>query len=123
MEGVRLDKWLWAARFFKTRALAIAAIESGKVHVDGTRAKPAKEMRLGLTLSIRRGNETLEVLVMGISAQRRGAPEAALLYEETPVSQQKRAEIALSQPVGIRARGEGRPTKRQRRQIHQFLRN
>jgi ribosome-associated heat shock protein Hsp15 len=123
VEGVRLDKWLWAARFFKTRALAIAAIESGKVHVDGTRAKPAKEMRLGLTLSIRRGNETLEVLVMGISAQRRGAPEAALLYEETPVSQQKRAEIALSQPVGIRARGEGRPTKRQRRQIHQFLRN
>lgn len=116
-----MDKWLWAARFFKTRALAIAAIESGKVNVDGTRAKPAKEMHLGQVLSIRRGDETLEVLVTGISAQRRGAPEAALLYEETPASQQKRAERALSQPIGIRERGEGRPTKRQRRQMVRFL--
>ena len=123
MEGIRLDKWLWAARFFKTRALAIAAIESGKVHVDGARAKPAKEMRLETILNIRRGDETLEVVVKGISAQRRGAPEAALLYEETLASQQKRAETALSKPMGIRERGEGRPTKRQRRQIHQFLGN
>ncbi|MFM9912080.1 MAG: RNA-binding S4 domain-containing protein [Methylophilaceae bacterium] len=120
-DKVRLDKWLWAARFFKTRALAIAAIESGKVHVDGVRAKPAKEMRLGLLLRVRRGDEMLEVLVTGISAQRRGAPEAALLYEETPASQQKRAEMALSQPMGVRERGEGRPTKRQRRHIIRFL--
>ncbi|MCE9633868.1 MAG: RNA-binding protein [Methylophilales bacterium] len=123
MEGVRLDKWLWAARFFKTRALAIAAIESGKVHVDGARAKPAKEMHLEAILNIRRGDETLEVVVKGISTQRRGAPEAALLYEETLASQQKRSEMALSKPMGIRERGEGRPTKRQRRQIHQFLGN
>lgn len=120
-DKIRLDKWLWAARFFKTRALAIAAIDSGKVQVDAARAKPAKEMRLAAVLNIRRGNEALEVVVTGISAQRRGAPEAALLYEETLVSQQKRAEMALSKPMGIRDRGEGRPTKRQRRQIQQFL--
>jgi len=80
-------------------------------------------MRLETILNIRRGDETLEVVVKGISAQRRGAPEAALLYEETLASQQKRAETALSKPMGIRERGEGRPTKRQRRQIHQFLGN
>ena len=122
-DKVRLDKWLWAARFFKTRSIAIAAIESGKVHVDGARAKPAKEIRTGATLMVRRGEEPLEVVVKAISAVRRGALEAALLYEETPASQAKRAELALCSKAqfGIRERGEGRPTKRQRRQIKQFL--
>ncbi len=122
-EKVRLDKWLWAARFFKTRSLASDAIDGGKVHYDGFRAKPSKEVRVGATLRITRGDEVWEVVVRALSMQRRGAPEAALLYEETAESQQKRAAAADLRQVdfGIRDRGEGRPTKRQRRQIKQFF--
>jgi ribosome-associated heat shock protein Hsp15 len=122
-EKVRLDKWLWAARFFKTRSLASDAIDGGKVHYDGFRAKPSKEVRLGAILRITRGNEVWEVVVRALSMQRRGAPEAALLYEETAESQKKRAVAADLRQVdfGIRDRGEGRPTKRQRRQIKQFF--
>jgi len=122
-EKVRLDKWLWAARFFKTRSLASDAIDGGKVHYDGFRAKPSKEVRLGATLRITRGDEVWEVVVRALSMQRRGAPEAALLYEETAESQKKRAAAADLRQVdfGIRDRGEGRPTKRQRRQIKQFF--
>ncbi|HQR60624.1 MAG TPA: RNA-binding S4 domain-containing protein, partial [Methylophilaceae bacterium] len=73
-QKVRLDKWLWAARFFKTRSLAADAVDSGKVHVDGDRAKPAKEVRLGAVMRIRRGSEEMEVEVRGLSMQRKGAP-------------------------------------------------
>ncbi len=122
-EKVRLDKWLWAARFFKTRSLASDAIDGGKVHYDGFRAKPSKEVRVGATLRITRGDEVWEVVVRALSMQRRGAPEAALLYEETAESQKRRAAAADLRQVdfGIRDRGEGRPTKRQRRQIKQFF--
>lgn len=122
-EKIRLDKWLWAARFFKTRSLASDAIDGGKVHYDGFRAKSSKEVRLGARLRITRGHEVWEVVVRGLSMQRRGAPEAALLYEETPESEKQRTEAADLRQVdfGIRDRGEGRPTKRQRRQIKQFF--
>lgn len=119
----RLDKWLWAARFFKTRSLAAQAVEGGKVHVDGYRAKPSKELHLGMLLRITRGDEVMEVNVRALSLQRRGAPEAALLYEETAESLQQRNVAAELRKVdfGVRDRGEGRPTKRQRREINRLF--
>ncbi|HWU35909.1 MAG TPA: RNA-binding S4 domain-containing protein [Methylovorus sp.] len=118
----RLDKWLWAARFFKTRSLATDAIDSGKVHVDGDRAKPAKEVRIGQRIHIRRKELEMEVEVTGLSNQRRGAPEAALLYQETPESARKREDAAVTREAdhGKRERGAGRPTKRQLRDIKRF---
>ncbi|MFL9609784.1 RNA-binding S4 domain-containing protein [Methylobacillus sp. Pita2] len=118
----RLDKWLWAARFFKTRSLATDAIDTGKIHVDGDRVKPAKEVRLGQVIHIRRKELEMEVIVRGLSTQRRGAPEAALLYEETPESIAKRENLAVTreQEHAQRERGMGRPTKRQRRDIKKF---
>lgn len=118
----RLDKWLWAARFFKTRSLATDAVDTGKIHVDGDRVKPAKEVRLEQVIHIRRKELEMEVVVRGLSTQRRGAPEAALLYEETPESIAKRENLAVTreQEHAQRERGMGRPTKRQRRDIKKF---
>jgi ribosome-associated heat shock protein Hsp15 len=118
----RLDKWLWAARFFKTRSLAADAVESGKVRVDGDRAKPAKEVKIGMLLSIRNKDFEIECEVIGLSNIRRGAPEAALLYMETVVSQQKRenAKQTREADYALRPRGLGRPTKRQAREIKKF---
>ncbi len=89
-DKVRLDKWLWAARFFKTRALAKAAIEGGKVHCRGERCKPGKEPKVGEALVIRAGLDERTVVVRALSAVRRGAPEAQLLYEETADSLARR---------------------------------
>lgn len=121
----RLDKWLWAARFFKTRSLASDAIDGGKVHVDSDRAKPAKEVRVGMTIRIRRGPDEIEVVVRELSIQRKGAPEAALLYEETAESIAKRenAKLTREHEHGQRDRGMGRPTKRQLRDIRKFTGN
>lgn len=118
----RLDKWLWAARFFKTRNLAADAIDSGKVHVDGERVKVAKEVKLGAVIHIRRKELEIEVVVRGLSTQRKGAPEAALLYEETPESAARRQEAAITREAehARRERGAGRPTKRQLRDIRKF---
>lgn len=118
----RLDKWLWAARFFKTRNLAANAIDSGKVHVDGERVKVAKEVKLGAVIHIRRKELEIEVVVRGLSTQRKGAPEAALLYEETPESAARRQEAAITREAehARRERGAGRPTKRQLRDIRKF---
>ena len=118
----RLDKWLWAARFFKTRSLAADAIDSGKVHVDGERVKVAKEVRLGAVVHIRRKELEMEVVVRGLSTQRKGAPEAVLLYEETPESAARRQEAAVTREAehARRERGAGRPTKRQLRDIRKF---
>lgn len=118
----RLDKWLWAARFFKTRSLATEAIDGGKIHVDGERVKPAKEVKFGQLVQIRRKDFEIEVSVTGLSIQRKGAPEAALLYTETPASQAKRADAAITREAdhGKRERGAGRPTKRQLRDIRRF---
>ena len=118
----RLDKWLWAARFFKTRNLASEAIEGGKVHVEGDRVKPAKEVRLHAVIHIRTKDVEIEVSVTGLSSQRKGATEAALLYQETAASIAKREHLAVTkeQDHARRDRGLGRPTKRQQRDIKRF---
>ena len=118
----RLDKWLWAARFYKTRSLATDAIDGGKIHVDGDRVKPAKEVREGQVIQIRRKELDMEVVVKALSVTRRGAPEAALLYEETSESAAKRANEAVTKEAdhAKRERGAGRPTKRQLRDIKKF---
>jgi len=120
-ERVRLDKWLWAARFFKTRSLAVEAIEGGKVRVNDERAKPAKEVRLGMKLTIRTHVERT-VIVRRLSDVRRPAVEAVTLYEETPESViQRERETELRRLTPKRETGEGRPTKRDRRRITRFI--
>jgi len=120
-DKVRLDKWLWAARFYKTRALAKAAIESGKVHCRGERCKPGKEPRVGDEFQLRTGFDERTVVVKALSVVRRGAPEAQQLYEETPQSVAKREEAAQLRKAGsLGVTTDGRPTKKQRRQLHQF---
>ena len=118
----RLDKWLWAARFYKTRSLATDAIDGGKIHVDGDRVKPAKEVRVGHVIHIRRKDLDMEVVVKALSVKRGGAPEAALLYEETQESAAKRDNAAVTREAdhAKRERGAGRPTKRQLRDIKKF---
>ena len=118
----RLDKWLWAARFYKTRSLATDAIDGGKIHVDGDRVKPAKEVRIGQVIYIRRKEFDMEVVVKALSVTRKGAPEAALLFDETPESSAKRDNAAVTKEADYakRERGAGRPTKRQLRDIKKF---
>ena len=118
----RLDKWLWAARFFKTRSIAADAVDGGKVRVDGDRAKPAKEVKIGMLVNIRNKDVEIECEVIGLSNMRRGAPEATLLYAETDASKQKRdnAKITREADHAVRDRGFGRPTKRQMRDIKKF---
>lgn len=118
----RLDKWLWAARFFKTRSIATTAIETGKVHVDGDRVKPAKEVKVGQVIHIRNKDFDIEVDVLALSNLRKGAPEAALLYAETQASISKRenAKATGEGEHALRERGAGRPTKRQQRDIKRF---
>lgn len=120
-EKVRLDKWLWAARFYKTRALAKEAIEGGKVHCRGERCKPSKEVKVGDELVLRAGYDERIVVIEQLSAVRRGAPQAQLLYRETDESisaREKAAELRKAGALGIQT--DGRPTKKQRRQIHRF---
>lgn len=118
----RLDKWLWAARFFKTRNLAAAAIAGGKVQCDEERVKPARRIRPGARLHIRRGPMLWEVVVVALSNQRRPAKEAAQLYKETEESAARREEEAERRKHDLerRQRGLGRPTKRERRQLTRF---
>ena len=120
-EGVRVDKWLWAARFYRTRAKCKDALAGGKVHIDGKRAKPAKLLSVGDVLEIRQGYDLRTVTVLELSDQRRGAPEAARLYDESAESIEAR-ELAQAQrkAAGDIVRSEGRPTKRNRRQLHRF---
>lgn len=120
-DKVRLDKWLWAARFFKTRALAKAAIEGGKVHCRGERCKPGKEPKVGEELVIRAGFDERTVVVRALSAVRRGAPEAQLLYEETADSLARREQAAAMRKAGsLGVETEGKPTKKQRRALQRF---
>ena len=118
----RLDKWLWAARFFKTRSIAADAVDGGKVRVDGDRAKTAKEVKIGMLVNIRNKDFEIECEVTGLSNIRRGAPDAALLYAETAASIAKRENAKLTKfdETGVRERGLGRPTKRQQRDIKKF---
>ncbi|KRW61315.1 RNA-binding S4 domain-containing protein [Pseudomonas sp. TTU2014-080ASC] len=120
-DKVRLDKWLWAARFYKTRALAKAAIEGGKVHHRGERCKPGKEPKVGDEYVIRTGFDDRTVVVQALSVVRRGAPEAQLLYRETEESIRKREAAAEQRKAGaLGVQTDGRPTKKQRRQILNF---
>ena len=121
-DRLRLDKWLWAARFYKTRSLAKAAIEGGKVHLGGQRVKVSREIQVGDTLQIRQGWDEKVVDVLALSDQRRGAPEAQALYRETDDSVARREAAAAARKAagGMIDRPAGRPTKKQRRQIHRF---
>lgn len=116
--SIRLDKWLWAARFYKTRSLAKAMIEGGKVHYNGQRTKTSKIVEVGAMIKLRQGNEEKEVIVLGLSDQRRGAPEAQQLYRETEQSmsaREQRKVEALSMPYS-----EHRPNKKERRDLLKF---
>jgi len=123
IEGkLRVDKWLWAARFFKTRSLAKAAIEGGKVQISGQRIKVSREISVGEELRIRQGWDERDVIVEGLSDQRRGAPEAQRLYRETAQSIERRQQSAQARKLagGMIERPARRPDKRARRQIHRF---
>lgn len=113
----RLDRWLWAARFFKTRGLAAEAVAGGLVHLNGARTKPAKPARVGDRIEVQRGELVTTVVVRGVAEQRRPAPEAALLYEETPESALARAAHQERRREAAAGRFErlGRPTKQDRR--------
>lgn len=121
-ERLRIDKWLWAARFFKTRALATDAVEGGKVHLNDARVKPAKTLHIGDTLQIRTGQIEYTVIVRELSARRGPASEAVKLYEETEISRTRREALAAQlQAQSIPgAELKGRPTKRDRRLMHRF---
>lgn len=120
---VRVDKWLWAARFFKTRSLAKAAIEGGQVHCDGQRVKVSREVVPGMALTIRQGREHKTVVVLGLSEVRGPAPVAQQLYEETPDSVEARARLAEQRKAMNLAHPDHRPNKKERRQIHRFQNN
>lgn len=118
-ELIRIDKWLWAARFFKTRTLATAAVDSGKVRLNGERVKPSRNVKLGDTLDIDNGATEWQVVIAGLSDVRSAAPVAQTLYCETEASVMKREEEA-EQKKYFREPGagiKGRPTKRDRREL------
>lgn len=119
---VRIDKWLWAARFFKTRSLAKQALEGGKVHMDGQRVKASKDIGVGVTLLVRQGFDDKEVVVEALSEVRRSAADAALLYRETEASLARREANAAARKLAgaCRQAPPERPNKKQRRQIHRF---
>jgi ribosome-associated heat shock protein Hsp15 len=119
---VRIDKWLWAARFFKTRSLARDAIKGGKVQIDGHRVKPGRTLAVGDQLSIRRGEEQFQVTVTDLNDRRLSATLAQGKYVEDPASVVRREAAAAQRKLDQQAQAEsqGRPDKRQRRQIVRF---
>jgi ribosome-associated heat shock protein Hsp15 len=123
-ERARLDKWLWAARFYRTRSLAAQAIESGQVRVDGERVKPAHSVRAAMRVSVRKQALTWTIDVLDLAQRRGSATDAAALYRETAESAALRAKTSNAQKA---ARAEaatqptGRPTKRERRRLEDFL--
>jgi ribosome-associated heat shock protein Hsp15 len=122
VSSVRLDRWLWCARFFKTRALAAAAVDGGKVHVNGARAKRGKAVRTGDRLRVRVGPFEHALVVRAVAERRGSATEARRLYEETVESREAREQLAAQLRVApsLRYEGKGRPTKRERREIERW---
>lgn len=120
--SVRVDKWLWAARFFKTRALATEAVAGGKVEVNGERVKPARPVKPGDTISVRLGPYVHDAVVRGLSDKRGPASVAQGLYEETAASREAREKLAwqLRHAAPVIEAGEGRPTKRDRRDLERM---
>ena len=124
LNSLRLDKWLWAARFYKTRKLAAEAVSGGKVHLNGQRSKPGKEIKMGSHLEIHKETYQWDLTVIALNNQRRPAKEAVLLYQETETSHKKRQQQIKQQreqrlllPL---EEMQHKPNKKQRRQIHQF---
>jgi len=121
-EGVRLDKWLWAARFYKTRAAAREMIEGGKVHYNGQRSKPSKPVDVGAELTLRQGNDERTVIIEAVSDKRGPATEAQRLYTETAQSIEKREKVALARKLNALSmpHPDRRPDKKERRDLMKF---
>ena len=126
MEKLRIDKWLWAARFYKTRSLAVEELDKNRVRVNGIEAKPAREVKVGDTIALRQGPVTRTVVVRRISNQRGAAPIAQQLYEESEDSLRLRAEVAQQRNLTADPANQldhGRPTKRDRRNLDKAWNN
>ncbi|CNI56127.1 ribosome-associated heat shock protein Hsp15 [Yersinia alsatica] len=121
-ESVRLDKWLWAARFYKTRAIAREMVDGGKVHYNGQRGKPSKLVELNAEIRLRQGNDERTVRVLALNSQRRGANEAQALYEETATSIANREKVAQARKLNALTmpHPDRRPDKKERRNLIKF---
>ncbi|PQQ26269.1 ribosome-associated heat shock protein Hsp15 [Photorhabdus luminescens] len=121
-QAVRLDKWLWAARFYKTRAIAREMIDGGKVHYNGQRSKPSKLVEPGAEIKLRQGNDERIVEVLALSNHRRGAPEAQQLYQETEASIANREKMAIARKMNALTmpHPDRRPDKKERRTLIKF---
>lgn len=121
-DGVRLDKWLWAARFYKTRAAAREMIEGGKVHYNGQRSKPSKLVEVAAELTLRQGNDERTVVIQALSDKRGPATEAQQLYRETEQSIEKREKVALARKMNALSmpHPDRRPDKKERRDLMKF---
>lgn len=122
MNEVRIDKWLWAARFYKTRSLAQQMVEGGKVHVDGQRVKASKPVRVGQVIVLRQGEVQREVEVLALAEKRGSAPQAALLYQETQDSIARREQVSAERRAAILSapHPDHRPDKKARRDLRRF---
>lgn len=122
MDSVRLDKWLWAARFYKTRSLAREMVDGGKVHYNGQRTKPSKIVEIGAMLTLRQGSDQKTIQILTISEQRRPAAEAQLLYQETQESIAKREMVAQARKLNALTmpHPDRRPDKKERRNLIRF---
>ena len=120
--GVRLDKWLWATRFYKTRALAREMVEGGKVHYNGQRSKPSKLVEINAEIRLRQGNDEKTVVVLSLTSQRKGASEAQKMYQETAESITKREQIAQARKLNALTmpHPDRRPDKKERRHLMRF---
>ncbi|MFJ5336085.1 ribosome-associated heat shock protein Hsp15 [Pectobacterium brasiliense] len=121
-DAVRLDKWLWAARFYKTRAIAREMIDGGKVHYNGQRGKPSKQVELNAEIKLRQGNDERTVVILAVSGQRRSATEAQALYQETTASIEKREKLAQARKMNALTmpHPDRRPDKKERRDLIKF---
>ncbi|MBA0176776.1 ribosome-associated heat shock protein Hsp15 [Pectobacterium carotovorum] len=121
-DAVRLDKWLWAARFYKTRAMAREMIDGGKVHYNGQRGKPSKQVELNAEIKLRQGNDERTVVILAVSGQRRSATEAQALYQETAASIEKREKLAQARKLNALTmpHPDRRPDKKERRDLIKF---
>ncbi|WP_113632646.1 ribosome-associated heat shock protein Hsp15 [Pectobacterium peruviense] len=121
-DAVRLDKWLWAARFYKTRAIAREMIDGGKVHYNGQRGKPSKQVELNAEIKLRQGNDERTVIIVAVSGQRRSAAEAQALYQETAASIEKREKVAQARKMNALTmpHPDRRPDKKERRDLIKF---